>query len=91
MVADERKIRDTVQAFLEQSRYALLTAGSGQRALDVAARLKPDLVVLDLMLPDLPGEDVARSLRAISQVADHHAHRQGRRDRPGRGPEAGRR
>ncbi len=68
VVDDERKIRDTVRAFLEQQRYAVLVAGTGQQALDVAARLKPDLVVLDLMLPDLAGEEVARSLRAISQV-----------------------
>jgi two-component system, OmpR family, response regulator RegX3 len=68
VVDDERKIRDTLRAFLERARYAVLTAATGQQALDVAARLKPDLVVLDLMLPDLPGEEVARSLRAISAV-----------------------
>ena len=68
VVDDERKIRDTVRAFLERSRYAVLVAGTGAQALDVAGRLKPDLVVLDLMLPDLPGEEVARSLRAISPV-----------------------
>ncbi|ALV33200.1 response regulator transcription factor [Streptomyces sp. CdTB01] len=68
VVDDERKIRDTVRAFLERERYAVLTTGSGQEALDVALRLKPDLVVLDLMLPDLAGEEVARSLRAISRV-----------------------
>ena len=48
VVDDERKIRDTVRLFLEQRRYAVLLAGSGQQALDVAGRLKPDLVVLDL-------------------------------------------
>ena len=68
VVDDERKIRDTVRMFLEHQRYAVLTAGTGQQALDVAGRLSPDLVVLDLMLPDLPGEEVARSLRAISDV-----------------------
>jgi DNA-binding response OmpR family regulator len=68
VVDDERKIRDTVRVFLEHERYAVLTAGSGQQALDVAGRLNPNLVVLDLMLPDLPGEEVARSLRAISPV-----------------------
>ena len=68
VVYDVRKIRDTVRAFLEKQRYAVMVAGSGQEALDVAGRLKPDLVVLDLMLPDLAGEEVARSLRAISQV-----------------------
>ncbi|KUO16233.1 response regulator transcription factor [Streptomyces dysideae] len=68
VVDDERKIRDMVRAFLERQRYAVLQAGTGQEALDVALRLKPDLVVLDLMLPDLAGEEVARSLREISQV-----------------------
>jgi two-component system, OmpR family, response regulator RegX3 len=50
VVDDERKIRDTVRTFLEHERYSVLVAGSGQEALDVAGRLKPDLVVLDLML-----------------------------------------
>jgi len=68
VVDDERKIRDTVRAFLERRRYAAPVAGTGQQALDMAGRLKPDLVVLDLMLPDLPGEEVARSLRVISQM-----------------------
>jgi two-component system, OmpR family, response regulator RegX3 len=68
VVDDERKIRDTVRAFLERQHYAVLVAATGQEALDVAGRLNPDLVVLDLMLPDLAGEEVARSLRALSQV-----------------------
>jgi DNA-binding response OmpR family regulator len=68
VVDDERKIRDTVRAFLERQHYAVLVAASGQEALDVAGRLSPDLVMLDLMLPDLAGEEVARSLRAISGV-----------------------
>lgn len=68
VVDDEPKIRNTVRIFLEQDRYAVLVAGTGQEAIEVANRLKPDLVVLDLMLPDLPGEEVARSLRTVSQV-----------------------
>ncbi|HEX9122945.1 MAG TPA: response regulator transcription factor [Actinomycetota bacterium] len=68
VVDDEPKIRNTVRVFLEQERYAVLAAGTGSEAIEVASRLKPDLVVLDLMLPDLPGEEVARSLRAVSEV-----------------------
>ncbi len=68
VVDDEPKIRNTVRAFLEQDRYAVLVAGSGGEAIEVTNRLKPDLVVLDLMLPDLPGEEVARSLRTVSEV-----------------------
>jgi DNA-binding response OmpR family regulator len=68
VVDDERKIRDLVRAYLEQDGYAVLLADSGQMALQVAARVRPDLVVLDLMPPDLAGEEVARSLRTISEV-----------------------
>lgn len=68
VVDDEPKIRNTVRMFLEQERFAVLVAGTGQEAIEVAGRLNPDLVVLDLMLPDLPGEEVARSLRAVSEV-----------------------
>ncbi len=68
VVDDERKIRDLVRAYLERDGYAVLLADSGQAALQVAARARPDLVVLDLMLPDLAGEEVARSLRTISEV-----------------------
>jgi CheY-like chemotaxis protein len=41
VVDDERKIRDTVRAFLEHQRYAVLVAGTGQEALDVAGRRGP--------------------------------------------------
>ncbi len=68
VVDDERKIRDLVRAYLEREGYSVLLAESGQDALDVAGRASPDLVVLDLMLPDLSGEEVARSLRSVSDV-----------------------
>jgi len=68
LVDDERKIRDLVRSYLEREGYSVLLADGGQVALEVAARAHPDLVVLDLMLPDLSGEEVARSLRAISDV-----------------------
>lgn len=68
VVDDERKIRDLVRPYLERAGYAVLLATSGQQALEVATRAGPDLVVLDLMLPDLPGEVVARNLRMTSDV-----------------------
>ena len=68
VVDDERKIRSLVRPYLEQAGYAVLEAGSGQDALASAMRTTPDLVLLDLMLPDIPGEEVARSLRKVSDV-----------------------
>ena len=68
VVDDERKIRSLVRPYLEQAGYAVLEAETGEGALATALRTQPDLVVLDLMLPDLSGEEVARSLRAISDV-----------------------
>ena len=68
VVDDERKIRDMVRSYLERDGYSVLVADTGQHALETAARAAPDLVVLDLMLPDLSGEEVARSLRETSDV-----------------------
>jgi len=68
VVDDERKIRDTVRSYLEREGYAVLVADTGQRALEALERARPDLVVLDLMLPDLSGEEVARSVRSHSDV-----------------------
>ncbi len=68
VVDDERKIRELVRSYLEREGYSVLLADTGARALEVVERARPDLVVLDLMLPDLPGEEVARSVRTHSDV-----------------------
>jgi len=68
VVDDERKIRDLVRSYLELEGYSVLVADSGERALEAASRSDPDLVVLDLGLPDLSGEEVARTLRTASNV-----------------------
>lgn len=68
VVDDERKIRDLVRSYLEREGYSVLLADSGQRALEVFERAHPDLLVLDLMLPDLAGEEVARTVRDHSEV-----------------------
>jgi DNA-binding response OmpR family regulator len=68
VVDDERKIRDVVRSYLEREGYAVLMADTGQRALEVLERAHPELIVLDLMLPDLSGEEVARTVRAHSGV-----------------------
>jgi len=68
VVEDERKLRDLVRSYLERAGFAVLSTGSGAEAIAMAATASPDLVVLDLGLPDVPGETVARELRASSRA-----------------------
>ena len=63
LVEDERKLRDLVRSYLERAGFTVLTTGSGAEALSLASSALPDLLVLDLGLPDVPGETVARELR----------------------------
>lgn len=68
VVDDERKIRELVRSYLEADGYSVVIAETGQGALELAMRAHPDVIVLDLMLPDLSGEEVTRSLRETSDV-----------------------
>jgi len=68
LVEDERKLRDLVRSYLERAGFTVLSTGSGAEALTLAASGSPDLVILDLGLPDIPGETVARELRAGGSV-----------------------
>lgn len=65
---DERKIRELVRSYLEREGYSVLLADTGERALEAVERVRPDLLVLDLMLPDLAGEEVARTIRTHSDM-----------------------
>ncbi|HEX4814751.1 MAG TPA: response regulator transcription factor [Nonomuraea sp.] len=64
VVDDEPSIRDLLSASLRFSGFEVLTAADGQEAVEVAERASPDLVVLDVMLPDLDGLEVARRIDA---------------------------
>ena len=68
VVDDEVKLRALLRDYLESEGYTVLEAGDGRRALDLASDAHPDLVVLDLGLPGLSGEEVARLLRKTSDV-----------------------
>ncbi|MFQ5595872.1 MAG: response regulator transcription factor [Anaerolineae bacterium] len=63
IVEDERDIVAVVKGYLEQAGYQTLTAYDGKTGLFMARQEKPDLVVLDLMLPEMDGLDVCRALR----------------------------
>ncbi len=64
LVEDERKLRDLVRSYLERAGFTVLSTASGAEALSLAASASPDLLVLDLGLPDVAGETVAREVRA---------------------------
>jgi DNA-binding response OmpR family regulator len=63
VVDDERNIIELVRLYLEQAGFAVAEARDGREALEQHARLDPDLVVLDLMLPELDGMEVTREIR----------------------------
>lgn len=68
IVDDERAIRRFLHAALTSHGYQVIEAETGQSALSSVAEQRPDLVILDLGLPDMDGTDVTRKLREWSQV-----------------------
>jgi two-component system, OmpR family, KDP operon response regulator KdpE len=68
VVDDEPNILATLAPLLRTRGYEVLTAMSGRTALDTAEREKPDLIVLDLGLPDMDGVDVCRTVRETMNV-----------------------
>lgn len=63
VVDDERNIVDLVRLYLDKEGFAVVTARDGREALQLHERHDPDLVVLDLMLPEVDGLEVTRELR----------------------------
>lgn len=68
IVDDERKIVQGLVAYFQQAGFETLTAYDGHSALDLARREQPDLILLDLMLPEIDGLDVCRQIRRDSAV-----------------------
>lgn len=68
VVDDEVKIVQVVKSYLENSGYLVCEAYSGKEALDKFERDNPELIVLDLMLPDMTGEEICMKLRKKSRV-----------------------
>jgi DNA-binding response OmpR family regulator len=66
---DDRDIRDLVVFKLKQAGHRVLWADDGVRALDTIRAERPDLVILDVMMPGLSGVDVTRELRSDSDLA----------------------
>ncbi len=68
VVDDEPKIVRLVRAYLERDGFEVIEAADGRRAVAAARRQSPDLIVLDVMLPELDGLEVCREIRRFSDV-----------------------
>ena len=68
VVEDDRKTADIVKLYLEKDGYHVLTAYDGAGGLELAREGRPDLIVLDLLLPGISGMEVCRTLRKESDV-----------------------
>ncbi len=68
VVDDDKKLVELVKLYLERAGYLVKVATDGQEALDAATSFRPDLMVLDLMLPELDGLEVCRRVRESSDV-----------------------
>lgn len=68
VVDDEKKIVEVLKSYLEKEGYEVYEAYDGRQALEVFNRINPTLIILDLMLPDVSGEDVCKNIRKRSRV-----------------------
>jgi DNA-binding response OmpR family regulator len=68
VVDDEKKIVEIIKAYLERDGYQVISAFDGKTALTLAHSQNPDLIILDLMLPETSGWDVCRTIRKESEV-----------------------
>ena len=70
IVDDERQNRDVLEIMLAPEGFVLLSAASGEEALDVVARQPPDLILLDVLMPGMDGYQVASTIK--NNVATKH-------------------
>ena len=68
VVDDEAKITEVVKSYLENAGYQAACADNGTEALRLFDKLSPVLVILDLMLPDISGEEICRTIRKKSRA-----------------------
>ena len=68
VIDDEPSVQEVVRRYLEKDGYLVYVAEDGREGLALAERAQPGLIVLDLMLPDISGEELCREIRARSDV-----------------------
>lgn len=65
VIEDEDAIRELIADILENEGYDVLTAENGQAGIDILAQTTPDLILCDIMMPELSGYDVLNKTRAV--------------------------
>jgi DNA-binding response OmpR family regulator len=68
VVDDEPKVCDLIRAYLDKDGYEVMVTGDGRSAVEKARSQKPDLIILDLNLPEMDGLEAFRSIRSFSDV-----------------------
>lgn len=68
VVEDEPKIRDVITSYLKKDGYVTLESEFGKEALQILTNKVVDIVILDLMLPDISGEEVCKQIRQFSSI-----------------------
>lgn len=68
VVDDEPSLRDLVELVLKREKYEVVTAADGKTALAMAEAFKPDLILLDIMLPDMSGHQVCKQLNTNKRI-----------------------
>lgn len=68
IVDDEEEIRKMLNIFLDAAEFKVAESENGKQSIRMAASVKPDLIILDLGLPDMDGKDIVKSIREWSQV-----------------------
>jgi DNA-binding response OmpR family regulator len=64
-IDDDEDVLECVKSFLESFGYSVLTAASGGKGLELASRYSVDIVILDYLMPEMNGQDVAREMRRL--------------------------
>jgi len=68
VVDDENSVRDLIQLILKRENYEIITVSDGKSAIEASKTEKPDLIILDLMLPDINGYEVCKEIYNTSQI-----------------------
>ena len=69
-IDDDATARDLVRRFMEREGYSVHTAASGAQGLDLARKIKPDAITLDVLMPEMDGWSVLAELKADPELAD---------------------